>query len=101
MAYEVRLATRAINDLRHIYKTIEAETSQAANVWFRGLESAIFSLETYPARGAVAPERPHLRHLLYGNKPHVYRILYSISENPKVINIAQIRHGARRSLKAE
>jgi plasmid stabilization system protein ParE len=101
MAYEVRLATRAINDLRHIYKTIEADTSQAADAWFRGLESAIFSLETHPARGAVAPERPHLRHLLYGNKPHVYRILYSIDENQKVVNVAQIRHGARRPLKPE
>jgi len=99
MAYEVRLAKRAINDLRHIYKTIEADTSQAADVWFRGLELAIFSLETHPARGAIAPERPYLRHLLYGNKPHIYRILYSINENLKVINIAQIRHGARRPLK--
>jgi toxin ParE1/3/4 len=101
MAYEVRLATRAINDLRYIYRTIEAGTSQAAGLWFRGLESAIFSLETPPARGAVAPERPHLRHLLYGNKPHVYRILYTISQNPQVINIAQIRHGARQPLKPE
>lgn len=101
MAYEVRLAKRAINDLRHIYKTIEAGTSQAADLWFRGLESAIFSLETHPARGAVAPEHPHLRHLLYGNKQHVYRILYSIDENKKKVYVAQIRHGARRPLKPE
>jgi len=40
-----------IYDLRYIYKTIEADTSQAADVWFRGLEAAIFSLETHPARG--------------------------------------------------
>jgi toxin ParE1/3/4 len=99
MAYEVRLAKRAIDDLRHIYKTIEADTSHAADAWFQGLESAIFSLETHPARGAITPERPHLRHLLYGNKPHIYRILYSVSENPKVINVVQIRHGARDALK--
>jgi plasmid stabilization system protein ParE len=101
MAYEVRLAKRAINDLRHIYKTIEADTSRAADGWFRGLESAIFTLETHPARGAVPPERPHLRHLLYGNKPHVYRILYSIDENRKIVYVAQIRHGARQPLKPE
>ena len=101
MAYEVRLAKRAINDLRHIYKAIEADTSQAADLWFRGPESAIFSLETHPARGTVAPERPHLHHLLYGNKPHVYRILYSIDENKKIVYVAQIRHGARRPLKPE
>ena len=99
MAFEVRLATRAINDLRHIYKTIEAETSLAAEAWFRGLESLIFSLETLPARGPIIQKRTHLRHLLYGNKPHIYRILYTIDERANIVNIAQIRHGARRPLK--
>jgi len=99
MAYEIRLAKRAIHDLRHIYKTIEAETSLAADVWFRGLESLILSLETHPAHGTVTRERSHLRHLLYGNKPHIYRILYTLDENTKVVNVAQIRHGARRPLK--
>jgi toxin ParE1/3/4 len=98
MAYEVRLTRRAVNDLRHIYTNIEAETSLAADDWFRGLESAIFSLETDPARSPVAPERPQLRHLLYGNKPHIYRILYSINKGEKIVNVAQIRHGARRPL---
>jgi toxin ParE1/3/4 len=99
MAYEVRLARRAINDLRHIYKTIEAETSFAAEAWFRGMESLILSLEKHPARGAITAERPGLRHLLYGNKPHIYRIVYTIDESAKAVNIAQIRHGARRPLK--
>jgi plasmid stabilization system protein ParE len=98
MAYEVRLARRAIADLRAIYKYIEAESSDAANLWFRGLESAIFSLETEPSRGPVAPERKHLRYLLYGNKPHIYRILYAIDERAKIVSVAQIRHGARRPL---
>jgi toxin ParE1/3/4 len=98
MAYEVRLARRALSDLRHIYGSIEAETSDAADTWFRGLESAIFSLETDPSRSPITPERPNLRHLLYGNKPHIYRILYSINEDERVVNVAQIRHGARRPL---
>ncbi|HEX9202188.1 MAG TPA: hypothetical protein VF865_21700, partial [Acidobacteriaceae bacterium] len=51
-----------------------------------------------PARSPVTPERAHLRHLLYGNKPHTYRILYSIDEEERIVNVAQIRHGARRPL---
>ena len=95
MAYEVKLTRRALSDLRHIYTNIEAETSLAADDWFRGLEAAIFSLEDDPARGAITPERPFLRHLLYGNKPHIYRIIYSIAESEGLVNVAQIRHGAR------
>jgi plasmid stabilization system protein ParE len=98
MAYEVRLARRAVFDLRAIYKHIEGETSDAADLWFRGLESAIFSLETGPSRSPIAPERKDLRHLLYGNKPHIYRILYTIDERARIVYVAQIRHGARRPL---
>jgi toxin ParE1/3/4 len=98
MAYEVRLTRRALSDLRHIYKSIEAETSIAAKAWFRGLEAAIFSLEDDPARGAITRERPGLRHLMYGNKPHIYRVVYSIKQGERRVDVAQIRHGARRQL---
>jgi plasmid stabilization system protein ParE len=99
MAYEIRLARRAIADLRAIYKYIEAESSDAASLWFRGLESAIFSLETRPSRSPIAQERKDLRHLLYGSKPHIYRILYTIDERARIVYVVQIRHGARRPLR--
>ena len=98
MAYEVRLSRRAVINLRHIYKTIEAETSLAAERWFRGLELAIFSLEEQPATAAITQENPKVRHLLYGNKPHIYRIMFRIDEERRIVNIVQIRHGARRRL---
>ena len=98
MAYTVRLSRRAIRDLRHIYKSIEAETSQAAERWFRGLESAMLTLEEHPARGAIAHDDANLRHLLCGDKPRSSRIIYSIEKRTAVVNIAQIRHWARRPL---
>ncbi len=98
MTYEVRLAPQALRDLRSIYRFVEADTSRAAKEWFRGLESAIFSLEQIPSRCPPAPERPNLRHLLYGNKPHIYRILFTIDEASATVNVAQIRHGARKPL---
>ena len=35
-----------------------------------------------------------LRHLLYGNKPHVYRAIYEIDERNKVVYVLTIRQGA-------
>lgn len=100
MTYEINLAGQAIRDLGEIYQFIQAENSAAAQTWFRGLESAIFSLETMPYRGAAAPDNAALRHLLYGNRPHIYRIIYSIDELSAQVNVAQIRHGARHPLRA-
>jgi toxin ParE1/3/4 len=54
-------------------------------------------LANLPRRCPVAPESKRagepLRHLLYGNKPHVYRVIYEIDELDKVV-YAPIRHGA-------
>jgi len=99
MAYEVRFARRAIRDLDSIYEAIKAESFDAAESWFRGLEAEILSLETLRYRCAITPERETVRHLLYGNKPHVYRVLFTIDEEAKVVHVAQIRHGARHPLK--
>jgi toxin ParE1/3/4 len=94
----VRLARRAVHDLRHIYQHIQAEGSDAADEWFLGLEAMVFSLEKQPARGSVTRDRPSVRHLLYGKNPHTYRILYTIDEARKTVSVAHIRHGARRPL---
>jgi len=98
MAYEIRLAPQAVRDLRGIYQFIRAEDSAVARLWFLGLEAAVFSLDSMPYRGPVTPERASLRHLLYGNRPDIYRIIYSVDEDTRVVSVAQIRHGARRPL---
>jgi hypothetical protein len=41
-----------------------------------------------------------LRHLLYGNMPHVHRIIYEVDERRKAVWVLHIRHGARKTLKA-
>ena len=45
--------------------------------------------------GAAKPQNRSLRHLLYGNQPHVYRAIYDIDEGNKVVSVLTIRHGAR------
>jgi toxin ParE1/3/4 len=95
MAYLVRLSDRALRDLELIYEYVHADQSDKAFVWFNGLEEAVYSLEKYPNRGAATRERSNLRQLLYGRKPHIYRIIYVVDESRNAVNILHIRHGAR------
>jgi toxin ParE1/3/4 len=98
MAYRVELTDRAKRDLSVLYSQINAAESSAAAIWFNGFEEAVYALANLPRRCPVAPEgrktkRP-FRHLLYGNKPHIYRAIYEIDEPGKSVYVLTIRHGA-------
>jgi plasmid stabilization system protein ParE len=101
MAYLVKIMPRAERDLVAVYAAINAEHSDAAFRWFRGLEHAVLTLKETPARCPVTPEDASLRHLLYGNKPHIYRVIYRILEKQKEVDILHIRHGARQVFKTD
>jgi toxin ParE1/3/4 len=98
MQYLVRLADRAFRDLEELYGSIGGEPPSKAFAWFKGLADAIYSLERFPERGSLAPETKKLRHLLFGNKPHIYRIIYAIDKRNHIVNVLHIRHGARAAL---
>jgi len=99
MAYLVSLTGRAERDLAHLYVDINAQHSDAALNWYRGIKQAILSLEEQPNRCPVTPENHKLRHLLYGGKPHIYRAIYRILEKEQRVEVLHIRHGARRRFK--
>jgi toxin ParE1/3/4 len=99
MAYLVKLMPRARRDLASIFNYIHASESDAALRWYSGLKEAILTLEEHPYRCALTPESNRLRHLLYGNKPRVYRVIYRILESDGVVEILHIRHGARRAVR--
>jgi toxin ParE1/3/4 len=103
MAYSVELAERAARDLEILFVEKNAAESHAAAHWYNGLEEAVYALETRPNRCPVAPEarklKRNLRHLLYGNKPHVYRIIYEVEERRQTVWVLTIRHGARRKVR--
>jgi plasmid stabilization system protein ParE len=99
MPYRVRTTAQAERDLEHIYCFIEAETSQRAAKWFNGLCAAIGTLREMPLRLPVAPENTTLRHLLYGDKPDIYRIIFQVDESERIVNVLTVRHGARRPYK--
>jgi toxin ParE1/3/4 len=101
MAYLVNLTARAQRDLAHLYAEINAEYSEAALKWYRGLKEAILSLEEQPNRCPVTPETDKFRHLLYSHKPHIYRVIYRVLEKQKQVEVLHIRHGARRASKPD
>lgn len=95
MAFLIKITTRAQRDLQLLFGRINAEQSTAALKWYRGLKEAILSLEQHPDRCPITPENPHLRHLLYGHRPHVYRVIFRIEKNRKRVEVLHIRHCAR------
>lgn len=100
MTYRVKIMPRAQRDLADIYRRIGARSSRAARTWYLGLRDAIRSLGDNPNRCPATPEDEHLRHLLYGSKPHIYRVIYRI-EKQKEVEILHVRHGAREQFTPE
>jgi plasmid stabilization system protein ParE len=98
MAYLVELTLRAQRDLVDIYERISAEDSVVAARWFNGLEAAIGNLRRLRRRCPIAPEakrtKRQLRHLLYGSKRDVHRVICDIDEARKLVSVITIRHAA-------
>ena len=73
----------------------------AAERWFADLLGAVMSLSRFPHRCPLAPEdervRLGVRQLILGN----YRILFTINEVNRTVNVPLIRHCARRLAKPE
>jgi len=99
MAYGVSIGPRAERDLEDLYVEIDVEDSAAAKRWYQGLTRAILSLRERPNRTPVTREDKRVRHLLYGNRPHIYRVIYRVVEKRRRVEVLHIRHGARRRFK--
>ena len=95
MAYRIKITRRAENDLTAIQSAINAEQSDAALRWFLGLKHAVSRLRESPLSCPATPENQGLRHLLYGHKPQVYRVIYRVAQQRNLVEILHIRHGAR------
>ena len=98
MAFRVSTTLEAERELDAILQWLLSRTaSEAGARWLNGLQDALASLENMPLRCALAPEgetcRYEVRQLLYGNKPHVYRILFSIKGD--AVTVLHIHHGRR------
>jgi toxin ParE1/3/4 len=101
MPYLVNITARAERDVASLYDQIHAGHSSSAHAWFNGLKQAVLSLQEMPVRCPITPENGQLRHLLYGHKPHIYRVIYRILEKQKTVEVLHIRYGARHAFDAQ
>ena len=102
MTFRVETTLTAEQDADAILDWLLSQYAGDAGVrWFLALQDAIASLAEFPERCPLAPESAafsfEVRHLLYGNTPHVYRILFTIDD--KTVYVLHIRHGRRQPLK--
>jgi plasmid stabilization system protein ParE len=96
MTFRVETTAAAEQDADAILDWLLSQHAGAAGFrWFLALQDAIASLAEFPKRCPLAPESAvfpfEVRHLLYGHKPHVYRILFTIED--QTVNVLHIRHG--------
>jgi plasmid stabilization system protein ParE len=101
MPYRVETTARAERDADSLLsRLIAQEAGETGLRWFEGLEKAIMTLADMPERCSLAPENTQVpfevRQLLYGRKPHLYRILFTIEGD--TVYVLHIRHGRRRPL---
>ena len=86
---------RAERDLAKLYEEIDAEHADQALLWYRGLKKAILCLARFPNRCPATPESRVLRHVLYGRGPGVYRVIYRVLDDRRVVEVLHVRPGAR------
>jgi len=97
MTYRVEFRPRAEQDLETLFRYLIQEAPLSGRLWINGLEAAIYSLRELPERCPIA--RPfsrqgvEVRLLLYGRRPHAYRIFFRVEGS--TVAILHIRHGAR------
>jgi plasmid stabilization system protein ParE len=92
MPYHVEFSRPALQDLSALYANIHAEQSLAAARWFNGLEDFILKLEIAPRMGMVTHYDSTVRQLIYGKKPHFYRVLYEVDDQEHLVRILRVRH---------
>lgn len=93
MAFRVELSAEAVADAERLYEWVSTAAPYRGPLWFNRLMRAIKGLQTFPERCPHAPENRHfaieIRQLLFGRKPHVYRVIFTIKDD--VVHVLRIR----------
>jgi plasmid stabilization system protein ParE len=98
MTFRVEITAEAERELDSILSWLISEHAGDAGFhWFATLEEAVATLAKFPRRCPLAPESRlfsfEVRQLLHGKRPHVYRILFTITD--QTVYVLHVRHGRR------
>lgn len=95
MKYRVEVTATARSDAEAAYLRL-AERTVHADGWFNGLVDAVEGVAELPTRWPLARESGEfdepIRQLLYGKRPHIYRVLFII--RGERVYVLHVRHGA-------
>jgi plasmid stabilization system protein ParE len=96
MEYRFRFDPRSAAEVNRIVERIAEMSPTRADKWYDGLLKRIAKLKSSPRICPVAPESERVgfevRELLYGKRPSIYRILFTIHED--FIEIRAVWHGS-------
>jgi plasmid stabilization system protein ParE len=98
VTYRVIFTPRARAEAVEAFRWIAERSPAAAERWYAGLERATAQLSKLPERNPVAEDDSEqigitLRQMLYGRRPGIYRILYSVEGD--TVTLHSVRHSAR------
>lgn len=100
MQFQVVITPSAKADIFEINAWLLENYRDAAEGWLWGISQAVTSLSKFPERCRVSPESDAfdvvVRQLIYGKKPHNYRILFSIQDEK--VYVLRVRSTRRQSL---
>lgn len=100
MQFQVIITPSAKADIFETNTWLLENYPTSAADWLWGISQAVTSLSKLPERCPISPESEAfdivVRQLLYGKKPHIYRILFSI-QNEKVY-VLRVRSTKQQSL---
>src|SRR5829696_5560049 len=100
MTFRVKLLAAAQADAAELYERITEAAPIHGATWYKRLITAIESLQQSPRRCPFAPENGRVsievRQLLFGPKPHVYRVLFTI--DAEMVFILRIRGPRQQTL---
>jgi plasmid stabilization system protein ParE len=98
VTYRFIFTARARADAVKQFHFLTERSPAVAARWFAGLEKAVAKLSKMPQRHPVAQEESEhvgitLRQMLYGRRPGVFRILFSVEGD--TVTLHYVRHSAQ------
>ena len=98
--YRVVLGPLARNDLEEAYQYAASREPVAAARWYHRFINALQTLSERPDRGPLSLENGkspvELRDFLFGKRPYIFRVIYTIRTD--VVLIIRIRRAQRRRI---
>ena len=97
MKYRIVILPSAKADIKEAARWMRQYSQEKASAWVDGIEEAIRSLDTFPARCALVPLggvfTEELRQLLYGKGREKYRIVFTIQDD--AVFVLRVLHTAQ------